>query len=227
MEYKDIIIAFNLTPEDAIKFFKKLGIKPSLNWKETLAAILNNAFAIAGVKNMDSIMDAKQLIEKAIEDGTDLDDFKKKIKEDLQLRNWHADLVVTQNVANSYNSGSFKRQEQSKDLLPYVRFILGARMHHTPGCLWLVNNKVAIRIDDPLINKFYPSRHFRCATIAKSVSEKWVDDNGYKVRKGSDIPKIYQNSKGFNTPPNAPMMDRFDFTKYPKQLFNKFKELVK
>lgn len=227
LNLKELIIAFNKSPDDALKYFKKLGIKPSANWKETMAAIMDDSFAIAGIKNMDSLMDAKNIIEKAIEDGTPLNEFKAQIKDLLSLANWHTSLVVTQNISNAYHSGTWTRQQSTADLLPLVRFVLGGRSHHTEGCLYLVNNQIAVRMNDPGIAKVYPARHFRCGTTAFVVDEQWCEDNGYKIMKVSDIPSEYLNAPGFGYAPDIPVIERTDLSKYPDDLLTKFKKLIK
>lgn len=224
---KELILAFNKSPEDAIAYFEKLGIKPSGNWKDTLKAIIENAFAIAGIKNMDILLEAKDIIDQAIKDGTDLKEFKKIIQEKLELRNWHADLVVTQNVSNSYHAGTWTRQKSNESYLPLVVFYLGGRAHHTEGCLYLANNKIAVRINDPGIAKLYPSRHFRCGTTSSTVDEQWCKDNGYSIKKVSEIPSQYYNSPGFGFIPDIPVMDRTDFSKYPNQLLEHFQKGIK
>ena len=226
LNLNELIASFELEPKLAIEFFKKLGIKPSGSWEDTLKAVLDDAFAIAGVKNMDMLMDAREVIELAMMEGKDLKEFKKYIKEELQLRNWHASLVVTQNISNAYHAGRFERQSLSGALLPCVRFVLGGKKEHTEGCLYLANNKIAVRLDDPDLKKVYPPRHFRCGTVAYVVSETWCENNGYTIKKVSDIPPKYLNAKGFEHLPNLPFKDRIDYSKYPNELLNKYKELV-
>jgi uncharacterized protein with gpF-like domain len=222
---KELIASFNLEPKEAIEFFKRLGIKPSGSWQDTLEAVLADAFAIAGVKNMDMLLDAQEIIELAMKEGKDLREFKNYFKEELKLRNWHASLVVTQNISNAYSAGRLDRQSKAVTL-PLLRFVLGGREHHTEGCLYLANNKIAVRQDDPDLRKIYTPRHFRCGTIAFAVSEKWCEKNGYTIKKIGDIPPKFLNTKGFEHLPNIPFRNRIDLEKYPDELLNKFEEYV-
>ena len=226
MDLDNLKHAFNLEPKEAIEFFRSLGIEPSENWEDTLKAVLDDSFAIAGVKNMDILLDLKNEIEEAISSGKDFKDFKKELISNIGLRNWHADLVIKQNISNSYHAGSYLRQNETTSLLPYIRFVLGGSEKHTEGCKWLTSNKIAVALDDPSLNQIYPPRHFRCGTVAKAVSKKWLERNEYKIYKVKDIPKNLRNSVGFNHLPNTPFSEKINLDDYPSDLSKKYKESI-
>jgi uncharacterized protein with gpF-like domain len=223
MEIKlsDLEFAFGLEPEDAVEYFRKLGLKISDNWRDTLAAIMEDAFSIAGVKNMDHLIDAKNLILEAMSRGDDLKEFKQQFKENFKLRSWHADLVVTQNISNSYNAGRYLQQIDNPEDFQFLRPIVLEDKKTTNICKWLAKQKIVVRVDDKLLKNVYSPRHFHCRTIWVAINDKMRKLLGLKVKNIAEIPPQYWNAEGFRRLPT----DKYepDFKKYPKNLIDKFK----
>ena len=221
----NLIYSFSLTPEEAYKYFESLGVRLSDNWEETWRAIQEDSFAISGVKNMDLLLQTKDLILQAIESGKNFKQFKEEIIDTLGLVGWHADLVVSQNISNAYSAGSYQRALETSAVFPYMRPIVTSDSKTTDICKWLNGNKFAIRIDDPDLNKFINPRHFRCRTIWKAINEKQRIDLGLPLKKGKDIPEKYWNSKEFRRLPNVPIQNSIDLSKYPKDLIDQFNKI--
>lgn len=220
---KDIIYCFSLPPEEAIEYFKKLGLSPSDNWIDTYNAVMNDAFAIAGQKNMDIIQACSDFIAGAIESGISLDKCKKGLEKIVTLRDWHRDLVIQQNISNSYNAGRYTKQQELADTVPYLVPKLGNRLNHTDGCLWLIGNKMCIRADDPDIKLIYSPRHFRCSLYWLSITEFRRKSLGLKIVKVKDIPKAYLNEKHFQRTPSSGSYTP-DPSKYNEKLYEYFKK---
>lgn len=223
---EELITVYNMPPDEAIEWFEQQGLAPAKSWKEVTGAVNNDAFAVAGVTKMNLVTDLKSIVETAIDEGLSFNDFKNTLTKDFSLRTWHAELVINQNVANAYNAGRWDRQQSTKKNLPYVRFVLGSKIDHTPGCLYLAMNRIVVAIDDPDIASIYPPRHFRCGTGAYVVTADWVKANGYTIKKVSEIPAIYLNAPGFRRTPNIPLAERVDLDNYPPQLAKLFKQEV-
>lgn len=218
---KDLLIAFDKSPDEAIKYLKSKGMEPSGNWKETFEAIKKDAFAIAGVKGLDAIMEAKSLIVQAMEGGLDLYKFKKQFAKEFDLRMWHAKLVVNQNISNSYNAGRLEMQQTDTDAFPYLQPIVQLDKKTTKICKWLAGQNVVFRADDPQLKYVYSPRHFQCRVMYIAINEAHKRRDGLKVMKCSSVPNQYRNAKEFQRLPTEGY--KTDLSKYPKKLSSKFK----
>jgi len=211
--------AFDKKPEDIIEYFKSLGVVLSDDWDDYFEKFGKDAFKIAGINNANHLMDAKELIEEAISKGTDLKVFKDSLKFGLDLRGWHADLVVTQNISNAYNAGRYYQQIDDTEGFPYVRPVTLNDRKTTKICDWLGKQNYAFRIDDPNLNKMYSPRHFHCRTYYVSITEKQKERMGYIVKDIDEIPEQYLNHKEFRKLPSEKYNP--DLSKFPKELKEK------
>lgn len=222
IEFEDLIVAFEKDPKEVRDYFESLGIVLSDDWEDFLKRFEKDAFKIAGVNNANHLMDAKKLISDAIANGTPLRDFKKQFRASMNLRAWHADLVVTQNISNAYNGGRFQQQSEDVDYFPYLQPIAMGDNKSTPGCKWLDQQNICFKITDKNLKLMYPPRHFHCRTIFVSITEKQREREGLKVKEIATVPKKYLNAPEFRKLPNLPFEP--DLSGFPKQLKDKLKD---
>jgi hypothetical protein len=222
-----LLIALDKKPEEAIEYFKKLGLQVSDNWKDTLKAIRNDAFAIAGVKNMDNLLAIKELIIDAMEGEIPVKDFKKFVAEQLNLKTWHGALVVSQNISNSRAAGEYQKALDTMDDFPLLRPITILDSKTTEICTWLHNHKFAIKINDTGLKNFFHPRHFRCRTIWVPITYKQAKRLNLVVKNTKDIDEKYWNQVEFRRLPNTPFLKRIDISKYPKELIEQFNKILK
>ncbi|MCO5252558.1 MAG: phage head morphogenesis protein [Candidatus Kapabacteria bacterium] len=222
IEFKDLIIAFEKDPKEVRDYFESLGIVLSDDWEDFLKQFEKDAFKIAGVNNANHLMDAKKLISDAIANGTPLSDFKKQFRQSMNLRAWHADLVVTQNISNAYNGGRFQQQSEDVDYFPYLQPITMNDKKSTPGCKWLDEQNICFKIKDKNLKLMYSPRHFHCRTIYVSITEKQREREGLTVKEISTIPKKYLNAPEFRKLPNTAFEP--DLSGFPKELKEKIKQ---
>lgn len=216
----DLKFAFDKNPDEVIEYFKSIGVVLDDDWNEYFEKFGKDAFKIAGVNNANHLMDAKELIEEAIAKGTDLKVFKDTLKFGLDLRAWHANLVVTQNISNAYSAGRYYQQIDDPDGdFPYIRPFVMQDKKTTDSCTWLGNQSICFRIDDPELYKMYTPRHFKCRTVYSAISEKQKDRLGLTVKSISEIPEKYWNNKEFRKLPNQQYSP--DLNKFPKELRDK------
>lgn len=211
--------AFDKDPEDILEYFRDIGVVLSDDWDDYFSNWGSDGFKIAGVNNANHLMDAKELIDEAIAKGTDLKVFKETLKFGLDLKGWHADLVVTQNISNAYNAGRYYQHLDDVEDFPYVEPFVLEDSKTTDSCSWLANQKICFRIDDPDLKNMYSPRHFHCRTVYSSITKKQKDRSGLKVKRISDIPQKHWNKKEFRTLPNESFKPNYD--KYPKELVEK------
>lgn len=213
--------AFDKEPEFVLDYFRKLGVVLDDNWEEYFEKFGADGFKIAGINNANHLMDAKELIDEAIAKGTNLKVFKDTLKFGLDLRGWHASLVVTQNISNSYSAGRYYKQQENTEDFPLVRPIVMDDSKTTDSCQWLKSQNICFRVDDANLKNMYSPRHFRCRTIYISITEKQRERYGLTIKDISDIPEKYWNIKEFRRLPSDAYKP--DLKKYPKELQEKLK----
>jgi uncharacterized protein with gpF-like domain len=218
---EDLLIAFDKEPEEVLDYFRSLGVVLSDDWSDYLKQFETDAFHIAGINDANHLMDAKDMIDKAITDGTKLKDFIDNIQKDLELRAWHAKLVVTQNISNSYNSGRLIQQLDGTDTFPYLRPVVLLDSKTTNICTWLSKQNLCVRADDPMLKNMYSPRHFRCRTIWVAITEKQMERMGLKVIAIKDIDPSHWNNKDFRRLPNSGFKP--DLSQYPAALNKQIK----
>ena len=219
---KELIFAFGLPSEDAVKYLQKKGIRVSKDWKDTLKKIKDDVFLITGVTNIKNLQYVRDLILKALNEGLPLKEFKEKIKDLLKLPDWHAKLVLTQNISNSYNAGRLKLQLEDWQDFPYLRPVVIMDKKTTAICRFLYLSNLVIKINDPNLKYASSPRHFHCRTIWVVISETQRKRMGLKVVNIKDIPKKYWNDPHFQRLPNLPL-SKNDFEDLPAELVKQIK----
>jgi hypothetical protein len=220
LDEKILFNIINKSPDEVLEYFRSLDIElDTESWNEIVDALKKDSFRIAGINNANHLIDAKNLIEEAIAQGTDIKEFKSTLEERLGLRSWHAKLVVTQNISNAYNAGRYFQQTEDIEDFPYLRPITMDDSKQTKICQWLADQNIVFRADDKLLKNMYSPRHFHCRTIYVAISEKQAERLGLSVKPIKDIPEKYWNHKDFRKLPNQPFDP--DISKYPKELQEK------
>lgn len=208
--------AFDKDPDEILDYFRSIDVVLDDNWNDYFDKFGSDAFKVAGINNANHLMDAKELIDEAIATGTDLKVFKDTLKFGLDLRGWHADLVVTQNISNSYSAGRYYQQLEDTEDFPYIRPIVMDDGKTTDSCNWLKQQNICFRMDDPNLKNMYSPRHFRCRTIYVQITEKQRERYGLTVKDIASIPEKYWNKKEFRRLPSDAYKP--DIKKYPKEL---------
>jgi hypothetical protein len=222
IELKHLVFAFGLSDEEAVEYFKGLGVSLSDNWMDTWEAIKKDALAIAGIKNMDQILYAHDQIQKAMEADTPLKDFKKDLADKLSLKEWHSSLVISQNISNAHAAGTLERQLNTSDDFPFLRPVTILDKKTTKICSWLSTQKFVISIKDKGLKNMYHPRHFRCRTFWVVINDSQRKRMNLEVKKVSDIPQQNWNQVQFRRLPNVSILSGFDLSKYPKEMVEQF-----
>lgn len=218
---KNLKDAFSKKPEDVLAYFKSLGIVLDDDWEDYFKKFGKDAFKIAGINNAQNLMMAKELIEDAIENGKSHKIFIDELQNELALRDWHARLVVDQNISNAYNAGRYYLQLEDEDDFPYLRPVVIHDKKTTTSCDWLGKQNIVFKKNDPLLKLMYPPRHFNCRTYFDEIMESQKERLGYTVKKIKDIPEQYLNDERFRKLPS----DEFkpDLSVFPPKLRIKIK----
>lgn len=113
VNYYEPLTSFELAPEEAIQHFTAKGLQPTYNWYEMLNEQHDVAFTVAKMMDLDLLETVKGELEKALETGATLEDFKKALIPTLQKKGWWGkkDVVGPDGFVTTVQLGSASRLE--------------------------------------------------------------------------------------------------------------------
>ncbi len=197
----DLSYAIGLPPEKAIEYFKSKGLVLTWDWNDLWQEAHSKAFTIAKVMRMDILQDIKGKLDKALENGTTLQDFRKNLEPTLKAKGWWGYKFVSKedgtlervlegspwrlktifqtNMQNALSAGKYKEQMELKDERPYWQYVAVMDSRTRPAHR-LLNGKV-FRYDDPFWETHYPPLGFNCRCRVRALSEDEVKARGLKI----------------------------------------------
>jgi len=157
-------------------------------------AMTDQVFFLTGEWNEKALQKIKDLVQKAIAEGWNTEDFKKSAAEVLKRFNdgSYADVVFATNVATARTVGKVEEafDPEYAAVVEYWQYVADVDSHNDERkecpdlrCRWL-NGRV-FRKDDAIAAQFIPILHFGCRCDWYDVMEGEFDG---EVTKGSDIP---------------------------------------
>lgn len=188
----DLFIAFNLPPEEAVKYFQAKGFAITWDWHEMLERAHDTAFTVAKVTSLDVLQTIRDQVDKIFTEGITLEEFndilEPKLKElgwwgnDVYLdandepvqytkgSRWRLNTIYQTNAAVGYSTGRFNEQLENIDFQPYWEYV--AILDGRTRPLHRQMNGLIFRADDPFWANFYPPNGWRCRcrVVAHSAS---------------------------------------------------------
>ena len=171
--------AFNLPFAEQADFFRGKLKLPTERWDDIKKSAHDRAFIVAGAQKADLLHDLQQAVQKAIDRGSGLEDFRKAFREIVQKHGWHGwtgegtaageawrtRVIFETNLLSSHAAGRY-RQLTDPELLaqcPYWRyvhadFVTHPRVHHKA---W-GDARLTLRHDHPFWKTHYPPNGWGC-----------------------------------------------------------------
>ncbi|MGP1604155.1 MAG: phage head morphogenesis protein [Treponema sp.] len=187
-------MADKLIPKQALDYIKNKKLRPAFSYKDVWNEEHATAFTVAKSMQLDVLSDIKTAVEKAIENGTTFEQFKKDLKPTLMQKGWwgrkemtdpltgeivNAQLgsdrrlktIYSTNLRSAYQKGQYDRTMAS-DAHPYLMYRVGASVHHREQHLkW---NNLILPKDDSIWNSIMPPNGYgcKCYTVAVTQARK-------------------------------------------------------
>jgi hypothetical protein len=178
--------------QEAIDFFKQKVNLPTKTWTDIYGGQHARAFVVAGAMQSDMLGDFRSAVDKAISQGTAMEEFRKdfdKIVADTGWdykggRNWRTAVIYSTNLRSAYHAGRFA-QQMDPDVLkefPNLRYVHGASLVPRPEHLaW---NGVTLPATDPWWETHYGQNGWGCKCRVESApassAKKEPEDFGKK-----------------------------------------------
>lgn len=195
MAEPNLLFAFNLPPEAAIRYFDTLGYEPPENWRDIAADVQARAKTIAGIYRQDIVADMYASMRQSVAAGTPFDTWRKAVLADWAakgLAHNGGDIVDTAtgevlgvginknrlatiyrtNVGNAHMAGLWQSLQANKDNRPYLQYN-AVNDHRTRPSHAALDNLV-YHIDDPFWDYYMPLNGYRCRCSVIALSERDV-----------------------------------------------------
>jgi len=213
-------------PWEAIAWFRKRVPMTNADFNALRDRAKQKAFKVAGIAQLDLIAETHAAITKALETGSDLAAFKKKVSDRLRAA-WgfnqdktahRVETIFRTNVQSSYSAGRFEQLTLPSVLKyrPYWMLDTTKDQRQSSICKQLSHPPVVLPADDPWWDTHMPPLHFRCRSAIRSLRASEAE----KVGVTANAPKAAPD-KGFGRPPGDDDW-KPDVTDYPPELKNEF-----
>lgn len=158
---------------------------PTTRWNDLQRDAHDTGFMVAGAIKADLLADFNAAIQKAIDGGTTLREFRKDFEsivakhgwtgwtgEDSdQGRAWRTRIIYETNLRSSYQAGRWQQLQEGKADRPYLIYrhsdsVATARPEHLR---W---DGLVVHIDDPWVKAHYPPNGYGCKCTMFSLAER-------------------------------------------------------
>lgn len=226
-------MAFNVTADpgkfkEALDWFKKRY--PSIDIGTLRKWAADRAFIIAGVAELDVVTQVHNEIQRAIDDGTGFDDFKKSVTDSLESAwqnndatptnvGWRVETIFRTNIQKSYNAGRWQ-QIHDPDVLEYRPYLMfDAILDSRTTDICQERNGTILPADDDFWNSNNPPLHFNCRSSLRSLSQAEGDRRGVS----DSAPDVEDAADGFGSAPDDDAWEP-SAADYPRELWNIYRE---
>lgn len=211
--------------EEAIEVFRGLVPMTADEFYALAQDVRAAAFTVTGVMRMDVLVDMHGAVEKAINEGETLADFRNRFDDIMETRGWAAppelapyrlETVFRNNVQTAYNTGRYKQMVDQKKDFPYWEYDAvndaDTRPEHAAQ-----DGKI-FPVDHPFWDTWYPPNGHRCRCGVSPVSKHEAEE----LTAESEMPPE-KPDQGWD---HNPAKERWkpDLTKYPSELLEQFKK---
>lgn len=169
--------------EEAIRAFRKRVPISEAEWERLTEAEREFAFKVSGAAQADLVNDVWEAIDRAIRDGTTLEDFKASVGDELEAA-WGAadpsrlETIFRTNTMGAYNGGrhAILSHPEVRKARPYWRFdgVDDARQSEICAAL----DGTVRPADDPFWSAHTPPLHFNCRSVITPLSSEEAADEG-------------------------------------------------
>jgi uncharacterized protein with gpF-like domain len=175
--------------QEAIDFFRAKVRIPTDSWLDLQTYEHDFGFMVAGVTKGQMLTDFQDAVDKAIADGTTLQEFRKSF-DDIVTKNgwsykgargWRSETIYSTNVRTAYQAGRYK-QMTDPDVLayrPFWRYRHGDSVRPRP--LHQSWNGVTLPADHPWWQSHFTPNGWGCKCFIESLSKRDVEKEGIKV----------------------------------------------
>lgn len=198
---------FATKPAEAIDFLRKKLNVPTAGWTDLWQEQHSVAFTVAGATTDALVSDFHDAVNKAIEGGLTLQDFRKDFDRIVEEHGWsyngspgwRSRVIFETNMRTAYAAGRWDQIQRVKEQRPYLRYVSvdpnmtqeGTRAEHAS---W---HDTVLPVDDPWWLTHFPPNGWNCRCSVQSVNDRDLDRYGLTV--ATRAPLIEMVERTINT----------------------------
>lgn len=169
----------SLSFEEQIAFFKRKLNLETRAWTDVYTAEHDHAFMVSGAMKRALVEDFRAAIEKAIEQGTTIAEFRRDFDAIVQKhgwaykggRGWRTRVIYDTNMRQSYNAGRVAQMKEISGKRPYWRYKHNDSVAH-PRPQHLAWDGLILRHDDPFWQTHTPANGWGCRCYIETLAER-------------------------------------------------------
>lgn len=226
-------VAYGSLPfKEQIEFFRRKANVPTNSYVDIYNNEHDYAFVVAGANRNALLNDFRAAINKAISQGTTLEEFRKDFAEIVEKHgwsyngsfNWRTRIIYETNLNSSYQAGRYQQLRDAK--FPYMEYLHSDYVEH-PRELHQSWDHLVLDFNDPWWNTHFPPNGYGCQCRVRgrtkgdlkrmgkdgpdtAPSINWIDK---VIGENSDNPRIVRVPEGidpsFEHIPGQSRLDNF------------------
>lgn len=174
--------------QQQIDFFRQKLNLPTASWTDIWHEQHDRAFVVAGAMRDDLLGDFRAAVDKAIANGTTLEEFRKDFDSIVEKygweynggRNWRSKVIYDRNLASSYSAGRWQQIQAVKHLRPFLRY------RHMPDEKYprldhMAWDGLILPVDHPFWLTHFPQCGWGCQCWVDSLSQRDITSQGLLV----------------------------------------------
>jgi SPP1 gp7 family putative phage head morphogenesis protein len=182
---------FAAQPVEAINFLRRKVNVPTRAWTDLWQQEHSVGFMVAGANTKALVKDFRQAVDKAISQGTTLEEFRKDFDRIVDehgwsyngSRNWRTRVIFETNMSTAYAAGRWEQIQRVKRSRPYLRYVsvdpnVTQKNTRAEHAAW---HDTVLPVDDPWWQTHYPPNGWGCRCTVQSLNERDLDRYGLSV----------------------------------------------
>jgi len=161
-------VAYGSLPfKEQIEFFRRKANVPTNSYADIYNNEHDYAFVVAGANRNALLNDFRAAVDKAISEGTTLDEFRQDFAEIVERHgwsyngsfNWRSRIIYETNLNSSYQAGRYQQLRDAK--FPYLEYLHSDYVEH-PRELHQSWDHLVLDFNDPWWNSHFPPNGYGC-----------------------------------------------------------------
>ena len=180
----------NVPFQEAIDYFKRKGIVSAEEWDALAENYRHRAFYAAQLGTANEMSVAYDEVLRGIEEGRSTQEVVQTLRQRLQgpvgqpsYSRSYLRSLFDQNVANAYAYGRTQRQERTRDVRPYGRYVTMGDSRVRPAHAAI--NGTILPLDDPWWSINNPGLAYACRCTRTTLDQDTIDRRGWKINEES------------------------------------------
>lgn len=173
------VSATSLPFQEQNEFLRRKLNLPTSGWTDVYGREHDYAFTVAGANRDALVADFRQAVERAIEGGGTLQEFRRDFDRIVAThgwsynggRNWRSRVIYETNLRSSYMAGRYEQLLAVREQRPYWQYIHSDAVEH-PRPEHQAWNGMILRWDDPWWQQHFPVNAWGCQCSVRALSER-------------------------------------------------------